>query len=51
MICQSLHVPALARLAGGGDEEFRNLKWQVYDRQISQKLFAKIGAESPPADA
>jgi nanoRNase/pAp phosphatase (c-di-AMP/oligoRNAs hydrolase) len=38
-------------LSGGGDEEFRNMKWQVYDRQIGQKLFAKIGAEPPPADA
>ena len=38
-------------LSGGGDEEFRSMKWQVYDRQISQKLLAKIGAMPSPADA
>jgi len=36
-------------LSGGGDEEFRNMKWQVYDRQISQKLFAKIGMGQSPS--
>ncbi len=30
-------------LAGGQDNEYQNLKWQVYDTQIKQRLFAKIG--------
>ena len=33
-------------LAGDSTEEFRDLKWQVYDQQIKQKIFAKIGIES-----
>jgi nanoRNase/pAp phosphatase (c-di-AMP/oligoRNAs hydrolase) len=33
-------------LAGdAADEEFRQMKWQVYDSQIKQKLFNKIGVE------
>ena len=27
----------------GGQDEFQNLKWQVFDMQIKQRLFAKIG--------
>jgi nanoRNase/pAp phosphatase (c-di-AMP/oligoRNAs hydrolase) len=27
--------------------EMRDLKWQVYDTQVKQKLFAKIGVEQP----
>ncbi|MBE7472146.1 MAG: bifunctional oligoribonuclease/PAP phosphatase NrnA [Anaerolineales bacterium] len=27
------------------DEEYRRMKWQVYDAQIKQKLFNKIGVE------
>jgi len=27
----------------GGSDEYQNLKWQVYDMQIKQRLFAKIG--------
>lgn len=33
-------------LSGEQGEEFRNLKWQVYDKQIKQKLFNKIGVEN-----
>jgi nanoRNase/pAp phosphatase (c-di-AMP/oligoRNAs hydrolase) len=32
-------------LSGEAGEEFRDLKWQVYDAQIKQKLFKKIGVE------
>ena len=32
-------------LSGDYTEEFRDLKWQVYDQQIKQKIFAKIGIE------
>jgi nanoRNase/pAp phosphatase (c-di-AMP/oligoRNAs hydrolase) len=34
-------------LSDGQGAEFRELKWQVYDSQVKQKLFAKIGVESP----
>lgn len=30
-------------LVGGQGEEYERLKWQVYDLQIKQRLFAKIG--------
>jgi nanoRNase/pAp phosphatase (c-di-AMP/oligoRNAs hydrolase) len=29
----------------GGTDEYQNLKWQVYDTQIKQRLFSKIGIE------
>jgi nanoRNase/pAp phosphatase (c-di-AMP/oligoRNAs hydrolase) len=32
-------------LSGDNTEEYRKLKWEVYDRQIKQKIFAKIGVE------
>lgn len=32
-------------LAGGGSETYREHKWEVFDEQIKQKLFAKIGIE------
>ena len=35
-------------LSGNGTEQFRDLKWQVYDRQIRQKIFAKLGVEPRP---
>ena len=35
-------------LAGTHDEAYRDLKWQVYDAQIKQKVFAKIGIEQTP---
>jgi nanoRNase/pAp phosphatase (c-di-AMP/oligoRNAs hydrolase) len=37
-------------LAGGHSEEYREAKWQVYDSQIKQKVFAKIGVEQKPGD-
>jgi nanoRNase/pAp phosphatase (c-di-AMP/oligoRNAs hydrolase) len=30
----------------GGQEEFQSLKWQVFDTQIKQRLFAKIGIDA-----
>jgi nanoRNase/pAp phosphatase (c-di-AMP/oligoRNAs hydrolase) len=30
-------------LSGDGGHEYRQLKWKVYDQQIKEKLFAKIG--------
>jgi nanoRNase/pAp phosphatase (c-di-AMP/oligoRNAs hydrolase) len=33
-------------LAGQGGDEFRDLKWQVFDSQVKRKLLAKIGAVS-----
>jgi nanoRNase/pAp phosphatase (c-di-AMP/oligoRNAs hydrolase) len=32
-------------LTGGSTEEYQALKWQVYDSQIKQRLFAKIGVK------
>lgn len=32
-------------LSGGNVEDYRDLKWQVYDQQVKQKIFAKIGIE------
>jgi nanoRNase/pAp phosphatase (c-di-AMP/oligoRNAs hydrolase) len=34
-------------LAGGGSEHYRKHKWEVFDEQIKQKLFSKIGVEGP----
>lgn len=36
-------------LSGEHNEEYRDLKWQVYDSQIKQKVFAKIGVEQQPS--
>lgn len=32
-------------LSGENSEEYTDLKWQVYDTQIKQKIFAKIGVK------
>jgi len=32
-------------LAGGTENEYRDLKWQIYDRQIKQRIFDKIGLQ------
>jgi nanoRNase/pAp phosphatase (c-di-AMP/oligoRNAs hydrolase) len=32
-------------LSGDYDQEFRGLKWKVYDAQIKHKIFAKIGVD------
>jgi nanoRNase/pAp phosphatase (c-di-AMP/oligoRNAs hydrolase) len=45
MLAGGFEVP-LGFLSGGqNDEEYRNIKWQVYDKQIKQKIFNKIGVE------
>jgi nanoRNase/pAp phosphatase (c-di-AMP/oligoRNAs hydrolase) len=36
-------------LSGDHSEEYRKLKWQVFDDQIKQKFFAKIGVDRKPA--
>jgi nanoRNase/pAp phosphatase (c-di-AMP/oligoRNAs hydrolase) len=33
-------------LSGDSDDEYRKLKWQVYDGQIKHKLLKKIGVEN-----
>jgi nanoRNase/pAp phosphatase (c-di-AMP/oligoRNAs hydrolase) len=40
---------AIGFLSGGSSSEYRELKWQVYDMQIKQKIFTKIGVEHAPA--
>lgn len=42
------HIP-IGFLSGGGDQEFREQKWEVFDDQIKQKIFAKIGAQPDKA--
>jgi nanoRNase/pAp phosphatase (c-di-AMP/oligoRNAs hydrolase) len=37
-------------LAGDGTQDYRDTKWQVYDSQIKQKVFAKIGYPQEPAE-
>jgi nanoRNase/pAp phosphatase (c-di-AMP/oligoRNAs hydrolase) len=36
--------------SGMDGEEFRKMKWQVYDSQIKQKFLAKIGVEEPTGE-
>ncbi len=33
-------------LAGNGGEEYKDLKWQVFDDQVKRRVLAKIGARS-----
>jgi nanoRNase/pAp phosphatase (c-di-AMP/oligoRNAs hydrolase) len=40
----------LGFLAGGQAEDYREIKWQVFDNQIKQKLFGKIGIEEKPKE-
>jgi nanoRNase/pAp phosphatase (c-di-AMP/oligoRNAs hydrolase) len=42
MLAGGFEIP-VGFLSGEAGEEFRDLKWQVYDAQIKQKLFKKIG--------
>ena len=35
----------LGFLAGSGDQDYEELKWQTYDAQIKQRIFDKIGVE------
>jgi nanoRNase/pAp phosphatase (c-di-AMP/oligoRNAs hydrolase) len=44
MLAGGFEMP-LGFLSGDSSEEYRRLKWQVYDNQIKQKLFIKIGVE------
>jgi nanoRNase/pAp phosphatase (c-di-AMP/oligoRNAs hydrolase) len=37
-------------LSGGHNDEYRELKWQVYDAQVKRRILAKIGVE-PEAPA
>jgi hypothetical protein len=36
---------AIGFLSGGQSETYLDHKWQVYDVQIAQKVFAKIGVQ------
>jgi nanoRNase/pAp phosphatase (c-di-AMP/oligoRNAs hydrolase) len=38
-------------LSGEAGDAHRELKWQVYDDQVKEKLFDKIGVKQPPAPA
>jgi nanoRNase/pAp phosphatase (c-di-AMP/oligoRNAs hydrolase) len=44
MLAGGFEMP-LGFLSGDSSEEYRRLKWQVYDNQIKEKLFTKIGIE------
>jgi nanoRNase/pAp phosphatase (c-di-AMP/oligoRNAs hydrolase) len=44
MLAGGFEIP-IGFLSGEANEEYRQLKWQVYDNQIKQKLFNKIGVE------
>ena len=45
MLAGGFEIPVGFLSDGGADETYRDLKWQVYDQQIKQKIFAKIGVE------
>lgn len=36
-------------LSGGQKDGYQDLKWRVYDEQVKQRIFAKIGVEQQPA--
>jgi hypothetical protein len=40
----------LGFLSGGQAEEFNEIKWQVYDQQVKQKLLDKIGVSESLKD-
>jgi len=44
------HIP-VGFLSGGDDEAFREQKWEVFNDQVKEKIFAKIGANPNEADA
>lgn len=44
MLAGGFEIP-IGFLAGAANEEYRDLKWQVFDKQIKQKIFAKIGVK------
>jgi nanoRNase/pAp phosphatase (c-di-AMP/oligoRNAs hydrolase) len=41
----------LGFLSGGNKEEYHEIKWQVFDHQIKQKIFDKIGAQEKIKEA
>lgn len=45
-----LEIP-IGFLSGGQVEGYQEIKWQVFDHQIKQKLFAKIGFEQKTKDS
>ncbi|MEP7358823.1 MAG: bifunctional oligoribonuclease/PAP phosphatase NrnA [Anaerolineales bacterium] len=46
MSAAGFQVP-LGFLSGNQGDELRDLKWEAYDRQVKQKLFARLGVEAP----
>jgi hypothetical protein len=46
MTAGGLKIP-LGFLSGNHSDEYRQLKWQVYDSQIKNRIFKKIGIEPP----
>jgi nanoRNase/pAp phosphatase (c-di-AMP/oligoRNAs hydrolase) len=42
MLAGGFEIP-IGFLSGGSGEDYRDLKWQVFDQQIKQRIFAKIG--------
>jgi nanoRNase/pAp phosphatase (c-di-AMP/oligoRNAs hydrolase) len=46
MSAAGFQVP-LGFLSGNQGEELRELKWEAYDRQVKQKVFARLGVETP----
>jgi len=48
MAAGGFHIP-LGFLSGGGDEAFREQKWEVFDDQVKQKVFDKIGVSPDEA--
>jgi len=38
-------------LSGGQAEEFQDIKWQVFDKQIKLKIFNKIGVDNKPNES
>jgi nanoRNase/pAp phosphatase (c-di-AMP/oligoRNAs hydrolase) len=46
MSAAGFQVP-LGFLSGTQGDELRDLKWEAYDRQVKQKVFARLGVESP----
>jgi nanoRNase/pAp phosphatase (c-di-AMP/oligoRNAs hydrolase) len=45
MLAGGFEIPIGFLSDGGTDEEYRELKWQVYDQQVKQKIYAKVGIE------
>ena len=50
MSAAGVQVP-LGFLSGNQGDELRDLKWEAYDRQVKQKVFARLGVESPSTAA